>query len=245
MILDEAGMVDHKRMDALTELIDRSGAKLIAVGDGKQLPSIGPGGMFDRIAGRAPTAELADVRRTSDPEERKAWAALRAGEPEQAMAHYQARGQLFFNDTRDQAGEAAVQRWAELTKTRDIREVALIADASNIEIDRLNARAQHLRAERGELGSAEVPLPTPALRAPRGRPDHLHRAAPHHQASRGSRTAPAARSHESTTQRPDRSRSTAPSARSRSLAKTLRGCGSPMPSTSTASRARPSSAPSS
>jgi ATP-dependent exoDNAse (exonuclease V) alpha subunit len=159
VILDEAGMVDHKRMDALTELIEGSGAKLIAVGDGKQLPSIGPGGMFDRIAGRAPTAELADVRRTSDPDERKAWAALRAGEPERAMAHYQARGQLFFNDTRDEAGEAAVQRWAELTKTRDIREVALIADASNFEIDRLNARAQHLRAERGELGQAEVPLP--------------------------------------------------------------------------------------
>ena len=159
VILDEAGMVDHKRMDALTELIERSGAKLIAVGDGKQLPSIGPGGMFDRIAGRAPTAELTDVRRTSDPEERKAWAALRAGEPERAMAHYQARGQLFFNDSRDEAGEAAVQRWAELTKTRDIRDVALIADASNVEIDRLNARAQHLRAERGELGQAEVPLP--------------------------------------------------------------------------------------
>jgi hypothetical protein len=42
---------------------------------------------------------------------------------------------------------------------RDIREVALIADASNQEIDRLNARAQHLRAERGELGHHEVPLP--------------------------------------------------------------------------------------
>src|SRR6202453_1451600 len=43
VFLDEAGMVDHKRMDALTELVERSGAKLIAVGDGKQLPSIGPG----------------------------------------------------------------------------------------------------------------------------------------------------------------------------------------------------------
>jgi len=159
VILDEAGMVDHKRMDSLTNLVDRSGAKLIAVGDGKQLPSIGPGGMFARLSHRAPTAELGEVRRTNDPEERGAWAALRAGEPERAMAHYQARGRLFFQDTRDQAGEAAVQRWAELTKTRDIREVALIADASNIEIDRLNARAQHLRAERGELGLREVQLP--------------------------------------------------------------------------------------
>ncbi len=159
VILDEAGMVDHKRMEALTGLIERSGAKLIAVGDGKQLPSIGPGGMFDRLSLHALTAELGEVRRTSDPEERKAWAALRAGEPERAMAHYQARGQLFFTGTRDQAGEAAVQRWAQLTETRDIRDVALIADASNIEIDRLNARAQHMRAERGELGQSELQLP--------------------------------------------------------------------------------------
>ena len=67
VVLDEAGMVDHKRMDALTELIERSGAKLIAVGDGRQLPSIGPGGMFDRIAHHAPTAELEDIHRTSRP----------------------------------------------------------------------------------------------------------------------------------------------------------------------------------
>ena len=159
VFLDEAGMVDHKRLDALTKLMERSGAKLIAVGDGKQLPSIGPGGMFDRIAEHAPVAELADIHRTRDPHERKAWAALRAGEPERAMAHYQARGQLYFMDTRDDAGEAAVQRWASLTEHHDIRQVALIADASNQEIDRLNARAQHLRAQRGELGPREISLP--------------------------------------------------------------------------------------
>ena len=36
----------------------------------------------------------------------------------------------------------------------------MIADASNKEIDRLNARAQHLRAQRGELGPDELPLST-------------------------------------------------------------------------------------
>ena len=141
VILDEAGMVDHKRLDALTELVERSGAKLIAVGDGKQLPSIGPGGMFDRLAGHAPTAELTEIHRTKDPAEQRAWQALRAGEPERAMAHYASRGPLHFSDTRDQAAEHAVQTWATLTEDRDIREVALIADASNQEIDRLNARA--------------------------------------------------------------------------------------------------------
>lgn len=160
IVLDEAGMVDHKRLDALTELVERSGAKLLAVGDGKQLPSIGPGGMFDRLTGHAPTAELAVIHRTNDAGEQKAWRALRAGEPERAMAHYHSLGRLHFADNRDQAAENAVQAWGQLTSEHDdIRSVALIADASNQEIDRLNARAQHLRAERGELGHQEIVLP--------------------------------------------------------------------------------------
>jgi ATP-dependent exoDNAse (exonuclease V) alpha subunit len=114
--------------------------------------------MFDRLTGHAPTVELERIHRTTDPHEQKAWQALRAGEPERAMAHYQAQGRLHLADTRDQAAENAVQAWAQLTDEVDIRQVALIADASNQEIDRLNARAQHLRAQRGELGPDELSL---------------------------------------------------------------------------------------
>lgn len=160
VILDEAGMVDHHRLDKLTSLVEQSGAKLIAVGDGQQLPAIGPGGMFDRLSEHAPTMELATIHRTKDPAEQRAWQALRAGEPERAMAYYYAQGRLHLDDTRDQAAERAVQDWARLTENTDIRNVALIADASNKEIDRLNARAQHLRAMRGELGHRELPLDT-------------------------------------------------------------------------------------
>jgi hypothetical protein len=158
IFLDEAGMADHQRLDTLTELVERTGAKLIAVGDGQQLPSIGPGGMFDRLSQHAPTVELGTIYRTTDPAEQKAWQALRAGEPERAMAHYHARGQLHMTDTRDQAAENAVQAWAKLTRNHPIRQVALITDASNTEIDRLNARAQHLRAQRHELGAREIEL---------------------------------------------------------------------------------------
>ena len=158
VFFDEAGMADHKRLEALTALIAGSGAKLVAVGDGKQLPSIGPGGMFDRVANQAPTAELADIHRTSDPEERRAWAALprggaRAGDgalpsPRATVLHRHAR----------RGGEAGVQRWAELTETHPIRDVALIADASNTEIDRLNARPATPRRAR-RTRAHEVPLP--------------------------------------------------------------------------------------
>jgi ATP-dependent exoDNAse (exonuclease V) alpha subunit len=114
--------------------------------------------MFDRLTGQAPTVELETIHRTKDPGEQRAWQALRAGEPERAMAHYKARGRLHLADTREQAAESAVQAWAQLTREVGIGKVALIADSSNKEIDRLNARAQHLRAQRGELGPDELPL---------------------------------------------------------------------------------------
>ncbi len=147
IILDEAGMADHERLDRLTDLVERTGAKLIAVGDSKQLPAIGPGGMFDRLTSHVRAVELQDIHRTQDPDERRAWYALRAGEPERAMAHYLHRGQLHLAATRESAAEAAVQHWRHLSHKHGFREVALIADASNTQIDRLNARAQHLRAQ--------------------------------------------------------------------------------------------------
>ncbi len=115
--------------------------------------------MFDRLAEIAPSAELSDIRRTLDPDEQRAWADLRAGRSDRAMAHYQSRGQLHMADTRDQAVEHAVQAWATLTENHPIGEVALISDASNQEIHRLNARAQHYRAQRGELGELEAEVP--------------------------------------------------------------------------------------
>jgi hypothetical protein len=64
-----------------------------------------------------------------------------------------------MSDTRGESVEGAVAAWATLTETIPISEVALISDASNKEIARLNARAQHYRAERGELGEWEVEVP--------------------------------------------------------------------------------------
>ena len=156
---DEAGMADTARLSSLTEMVERTGAKLVAIGDGEQLPSIGAGGMFDRLADIVPSAQLSTVHRTSDAHERRAWADLRAGRTDRAIAHYLANGRLHVDDTRDQAIERAVENWAKLTETHAIAEVALISDASNKEIARLNARAQHYRAERGELGEMEVEVP--------------------------------------------------------------------------------------
>jgi conjugative relaxase-like TrwC/TraI family protein len=156
---DEAGMADTARLERLTEVVERTGAKLVVIGDGAQLPSIGAGGMFDVLADVAPCAELSTIHRTLNRDEQRAWGHLRAGRSDKAMAHYLANGRVHMSETRDEAVEHAVESWARLTESREIAEVALISDASNKEIARLNARAQHYRAERGELGEVELEVP--------------------------------------------------------------------------------------
>jgi hypothetical protein len=243
VILDEAGMADHKRLDALTGLVEHTGAKLIAVGDGKQLASIGPGGMFDRLTQHAPVVELETIHRTKDPEEQRAWQALRAGEPERAMAHYQARGRLHLADTRDQAAENAVQTWAQLTEHHDIRQVALIATPptrrstgstparSTSAPNAANSAPMnsHYRAFTTDYAKAITSRSSPSI----GRLD-----------KRESRTAPAARSRTSAMIEPLRSRWTAQAARFGSPARMSSPCDSRTRSMSTASRARPSIVPS-
>lgn len=157
--VDEAGMGDTARLAPLVAAVDERGGRLVAIGDHRQLPAIGPGGMFEHAAGTVPTAELAQVRRTNDPATREAWRELRKGDPAKAMAHYHARGDLHFADTREQAVEHAARRYDELAREHGHQHVALMSDASNVEIDTLNLRVQALRAERGELTPEAVEHP--------------------------------------------------------------------------------------
>jgi conjugative relaxase-like TrwC/TraI family protein len=157
--VDEAGMGDTARLAPLVAAVDERGGRLVAIGDHRQLPAIGPGGMFEHAAGTVPRAELAEVRRTEDPETREAWRELREGDPVAAMAHYAARGELHFAETRTHAIEAAARQYDELAREHGHERVALMSDASNVEIDTLNLRVQALRAERGELTPEAVEHP--------------------------------------------------------------------------------------
>ncbi len=159
VIFDEAGMADTDRLQRLTAAVEQAGGKLVLVGDARQLASIGPGGLFARTKGLAPTAELCEVRRTQDEAEQRAWRQLRAGQPDLAMAHYRSRGQLHIADTRDEALEAAVRRYDHLAHEHGVENVALMTDGPNLEVDRMNARAQRLRAQQGQLGPDQVELP--------------------------------------------------------------------------------------
>ncbi len=64
------------------------------VGDEAQLGAIGAGGLFGAIEKQVPSAELTEVRRARQEWEREAWAQVRAGNADRALAAYRAHERL-------------------------------------------------------------------------------------------------------------------------------------------------------
>jgi ATP-dependent exoDNAse (exonuclease V) alpha subunit len=159
VLMDEAGMADTHRLSRLTELTAERGSKLVLVGDQAQLPAIGAGGMFPAVQKEVPTAEVTEVRRANHDWEREAWQQVRSGEAERALASYQARERLHVSDTREEAAERMVSDWDQARRKHPGERTVMLTDASNVELDRINALAQERRAQAGELGAHTVDLP--------------------------------------------------------------------------------------
>ena len=69
-VIDEAGMVGTRTLAPLLQHASAAGAKVVLVGDPKQLPEIQAGGVLPSLADRHPILTLTENRRQHDPAER-------------------------------------------------------------------------------------------------------------------------------------------------------------------------------
>lgn len=79
LVVDEAGMVDTRRLAKLLSMGRAAGAKIVLVGDHHQLPAVEVGGSFAALAERLDPVELVENRRQVEAWERNALARLRTG----------------------------------------------------------------------------------------------------------------------------------------------------------------------
>lgn len=70
VVLDEAGMVGAKTFRRIQKHVDRAGGKLVAVGDPKQLEAIEAGGPFAELCKQFGAAEITQIQRQRNVEER-------------------------------------------------------------------------------------------------------------------------------------------------------------------------------
>jgi conjugative relaxase-like TrwC/TraI family protein len=160
VVVDEAGMVGTRKLDRLLTHAARAGAKVVLVGDPRQLPEIDAGGTLAALAGRLDPIELTTNRRQEQPWERDALDQLRHGTVATAVAAYHRAGRITLAATADTARRTLVDDWwgarQGITNPNHVvagradhdataRRVAMYA-VTRADVDDLNRRARtHLR----------------------------------------------------------------------------------------------------
>ena len=112
VIVDEAAMLDTKLMAMVTAHAHDAGAKLILVGDDRQLSSIDRGGMFGALKDRHGAAELTEVKRQHKNDERRAAEMMAEGNFHDALGIYEQKGAIHWTRTQGEARAELVDQWA-------------------------------------------------------------------------------------------------------------------------------------
>jgi conjugative relaxase-like TrwC/TraI family protein len=153
LVVDEAGMVGSRKLGRLLEHAEQARAKVVLVGDDRQLASIDAGGGFRALRLRLGASELTENRRQQQAWEREALELVRSGLVEEAVAAYQAHDRVVAADSKPAATLALLQDWWtawQQAEHNPAEEVVVLA-ARRTEVDRLNTACQELLAARGRL----------------------------------------------------------------------------------------------
>jgi ATP-dependent exoDNAse (exonuclease V) alpha subunit len=111
LVVDEAGMVGSRKLARLLEHAHRAQAKVVLVGDDRQLAPIDAGGGFRALRLRLGASELVENRRQQQAWEREALELVRSGLVEEAVAAYQAQDRVVAADSKPAATLALLQDW--------------------------------------------------------------------------------------------------------------------------------------
>jgi Ti-type conjugative transfer relaxase TraA len=155
VMVDEAAMIDTRLMAMLQAHASAAGAKLILVGDDRQLSSIDFGGMYTTLKDRYGAAELTEVRRQRKNDDRRASEMLAEGNFDGALGIYEQQGAIHWTRTQPEARAELVEQWAKDTES-DPDKARFVFAYTNEDVNRLNAALRAVRKDRGELGPDQM-----------------------------------------------------------------------------------------
>ncbi|ALN75741.1 hypothetical protein M673_23605 (plasmid) [Aureimonas sp. AU20] len=110
-VIDEAGMVASAQMLRVMERLDEFGAKVLLVGDARQLQPIEAGAAFRSIAHEVGYVELTEVRRQERDDHAQASVLFGAGQTRSALSIYHGNDAFQFHETASSAYQSAIEGW--------------------------------------------------------------------------------------------------------------------------------------
>jgi ATP-dependent exoDNAse (exonuclease V) alpha subunit len=155
VVLDEGGMTNDLDMVRLVNRIERAGAKLVVVGDDRQLGPVGPGGAMGALVDRHPEMlhVLDQNHRQHDPHERAALEELRARNVGVAADWYDQHGRVHCQPDSDTTRRYAVEAWA--ADMAEGKNTALFAH-QRANVAELNGLARETMLDQGRVFGPEV-----------------------------------------------------------------------------------------
>jgi conjugative relaxase-like TrwC/TraI family protein len=158
LIVDEAGQLSSRQMHALLCEAERSGAKLVLVGDRRQLQPVGAGGALTIVSRAVEVAEVHRVVRQRETWMRGAIMALAEGRTGTALAAIERKGLIRYGET--SAGTVAVMADAvDEARLRGDGQAPLLLARTNAQVRRINDEVRKRRRERGFLHGEEIVVP--------------------------------------------------------------------------------------
>lgn len=154
LIVDEASQLDSMRFARLLSLARGASAKLVVVGDHRQLGAVEAGGLFEELVHRVGASVLAENRRQRDPREREALAHLRQGWAEAVVNSYVDAGALHVAKSHASMLEGALD---EFVARRSEGADAALLSLRSADVSALNDLA-HARLVEAGLVSEEALL---------------------------------------------------------------------------------------
>ncbi|MGH3041994.1 MAG: ATP-dependent DNA helicase, partial [Gaiellaceae bacterium] len=150
LVVDEAGMAETRVLAPLLSLVEEAEGKAVLVGDTRQLPAVGAGGLFAAIVEREGALELRDSRRQRDELERRALEAVRGGAGRDYLAYAEQKGRLVVADEPTGAKARLLADWWQAA-SNDLPGNVMIA-LRRADVADLNAAARALMEAEGRLG---------------------------------------------------------------------------------------------
>jgi len=151
LVIDEAGMVGTRQLERVLSHATEAGAKVVLVGDIKQLQAIEAGAAFRSIHERHGGAEIGEVRRQREDWQRDATRDLATGRTGHALEVYRSHGMVHEAQTREQARDDLIDRWdRDRQATAERRRIILTH--TNDEVRALNEVARERMRAAGDLG---------------------------------------------------------------------------------------------
>ncbi|CAN5792876.1 hypothetical protein BH23PLA1_BH23PLA1_41000 [soil metagenome] len=150
VVLDEAGMVGTRLFAKLAAHVAKARAKLVCVGDAKQLAPIEAGWIFKRLGEQHGEVRLTKVRRQEVPWQLEAGVKMGRKQTLEALIDYQARGRLVVTTTTRVAIRELVTQWVADGGVKDSTDKLILA-GTQAEAAEINAQCQARRLLAGEL----------------------------------------------------------------------------------------------